>query len=625
MSSRKSHGDGASSSKRKATTPSSSSSSLHTDDDSLSSKSNNSSSDDEQQEIDLMAERIHCSCQLCKRVVVQTRRKSIQHCDRHGLYTPPQPAAPTCHPPIIDKSELEALFKNVSAKVAADALQDLDRILGLSPLTAVDNIQPSSAKRIPRTRLQTSGREIKDISWDDTIFVSGRHRPTSLTGLAAKRFTEYDSTVQGVPRIIPTHTPVEIWRRRWIVKESTLPDTGLGVFAMDKIEVASNCTPDNLPQLFPYDNVFPDIRAFNWHRKKSISSLLPTEPGFPGQPNIETACPGPSVETEDILTDSEDDEHEVLADFIETYYPPVAAEVDTEDNMSLPPQGERQPLHDDAHTPLYHGAKVSKLTAVLLLTNLQQKYNVPNVFMDGLFGLLKTKILPEGNQMPDKRSSAKRMLSTIGLDYQCIHACPNDCYLYRDIPDDTAPRQTRINTQKNCPICGTSRYRADTMGNKVPAKVLMWFPIIPRLLHIYKCKSLAELMLWHSTNRSNDGVMRSIADSPAMRHAENAYHEMADNPRAVRLGMVTDGFSPVSFSRKSYSIWPVMFINYNIPPWLSTKKGHILLSLIIPGPKKPSNFDIYMGPVVDELKLLWNGVPAYDARLTCPEEQWRFT
>ncbi|KAL3686879.1 hypothetical protein R1sor_013188 [Riccia sorocarpa] len=150
---------------------------------------------------------------------------------------------------------------------------------------------------------------------------------------------------------------MEIWKRRWIVKESTLPDTGLGVFAMDKIEVASNCTPDNLPQLFPYDNVFPDIRAFNWHRKKSVSSLLPTELGFPGQPNIETAHPGPSVETEDILTDSEDDKHEVLADFIETYFPPVAAEVDTEDNMSLPPQGEGQPLHDDAHTPLYHGAK----------------------------------------------------------------------------------------------------------------------------------------------------------------------------------------------------------------------------------------------------------------------------
>ncbi|KAL3688688.1 hypothetical protein R1sor_014997 [Riccia sorocarpa] len=119
--------------------------------------------------------------------------------------------------------------------------------------------------------------------------------------------------------------------------------------------------------------------------------------------------------------------------------------------------------------------------------------------------------------------------------------------------------------------------------------------------------------------------MRSIADFPAMRYVENAYHKMADNPRAVRLGMATDGFSPVSFSRKSYSIWPVMFINYNILPWLSTKKGHILLSLIIPGPKKPSNFDFYMGPVVDELKLLWNGVPAYDARLTCPEEQRRFT
>ncbi|KAL3680073.1 hypothetical protein R1sor_023029 [Riccia sorocarpa] len=38
--------------------------------------------------------------------------------------------------------------------------------------------------------------------------------------------------------------------------------------------------------------------------------------------------------------------------------------------------------------------------------------------------------------------------------------------------------------------------------------------------------------------------MRSIADSPTMLHVENTYNKMADNLRAVRLGMATDGFSP---------------------------------------------------------------------------------
>ncbi|KAL3689845.1 hypothetical protein R1sor_016154 [Riccia sorocarpa] len=119
--------------------------------------------------------------------------------------------------------------------------------------------------------------------------------------------------------------------------------------------------------------------------------------------------------------------------------------------------------------------------------------------------------------------------------------------------------------------------------------------------------------------------MRTVGDSPAMHHVEATYESMRDNPRAIRLGLatVTDGFSPLGLSRKSYSIWPVMVINYNIPPWLATKKDHMMLSLIIPGPKKPSTMDVYLEPLVEELKLLWDGVRAYDTSTRCPrEDRW---
>ncbi|KAL3680218.1 hypothetical protein R1sor_023174 [Riccia sorocarpa] len=104
--------------------------------------------------------------------------------------------------------------------------------------------------------------------------------------------------------------------------------------------------------------------------------------------------------------------------------------------------------------------------------------------------------------------------------------------------------------------------------------------------------------------------MMTVGDSPAMHHVEATYERMRDNPRTIRLGLANDGFSPVGLSRKSYSIWPVMVINYNIPPWLATKKGHMILSLIIPGPKKPSTMDVY-------------GVRAYDSSTRCPrEDHW---
>jgi hypothetical protein len=44
------------------------------------------------------------------------------------------------------------------------------------------------------------------------------------------------------------------------------------------------------------------------------------------------------------------------------------------------------------------------------------------------------------------------------------------------------------------------------------------------------------------------------------------------------------------------------------------KKGHLLLSLIIPGPKKVKNIDTYLQLLVGELQLLWEGVTAYDGR-----------
>jgi len=53
---------------------------------------------------------------------------------------------------------------------------------------------------------------------------------------------------------------------------------------------------------------------------------------------------------------------------------------------------------------------------------------------------------------------------------------------------------------------------------------------------------------------------------------------------------------------------------YNLPPYLVTKRFFISLTMIIPGPKSPSehNIDVYLQPLVHELKKLWVGVSAVD-------------
>jgi len=40
-------------------------------------------------------------------------------------------------------------------------------------------------------------------------------------------------------------------------------------------------------------------------------------------------------------------------------------------------------------------------------------------------------MLPESNTLPDQLYEAKKILCPIGMEYEKIHAYPNDCILYR--------------------------------------------------------------------------------------------------------------------------------------------------------------------------------------------------
>ncbi|KAL3702522.1 hypothetical protein R1sor_020544 [Riccia sorocarpa] len=113
-------------------------------------------------------------------------------------------------------------------------------------------------------------------------------------------------------------------------------------------------------------------------------------------------------------------------------------------------------------------------------------------------------------------------------------------------------------------------------------------------------------MTWHSSNRLTDGTMLLVSDSPAVAHIEETWLEFARDPRHLRLGLASDGVSPYSIRSSTYSVWPVALMNYNIPPWFTTKKGFILLALIIPVDTK--NVDVFLQALVEELSQLWEGV-----------------
>ncbi|XP_042423229.1 uncharacterized protein LOC122010821 [Zingiber officinale] len=109
--------------------------------------------------------------------------------------------------------------------------------------------------------------------------------------------------------------------------------------------------------------------------------------------------------------------------------------------------------------------------------------------------------------------------------------------------------------------------------------------------------------------------MRHPVDSVAWHTIDHKWPDFASDPRNLRLGLATDGFNPFGDLSSIYSCWPVILVNYNLPPLMCMTKENIMLTLLIPGPKQPGNdIDVYLKPLVEDLKELWDiGVEAYDA------------
>ena len=104
------------------------------------------------------------------------------------------------------------------------------------------------------------------------------------------------------------------------------------------------------------------------------------------------------------------------------------------------------------------------------------------------------------------------------------------------------------------------------------------------------------------------------SDSEAWQHFNATHPDFAAEIRNVRLGLCTDGFNPFGCSGRQYSSWPVILTPYNLPPWMCMKTPYMFLTVIAPGPDNPKqNIDIYLQPLIKELKMLWrDGILTYD-------------
>ncbi|KAK9943497.1 hypothetical protein M0R45_009103 [Rubus argutus] len=232
---------------------------------------------------------------------------------------------------------------------------------------------------------------------------------------------------------------------------------------------------------------------------------------------------------------------------------------------------------------------------------------------DYLFGEAQRELYPdshpEGATVPESHYKAKKMLRELGLGYESIHACKNDCALFWKENEKL----------DKCPECNELRYKSnDGKRKKVPQKVLRYFPLKPRLKRLFMSRHMATDMKWHKRKRQNEeGFLKHPTDSEEWKKFDEEYPHFAADSRNVRLGLATDGFNPFGNMSTGYSMWTVMLVPYNLPPWKCMKGMFSMMSLLIPGPRAPGkDIDVYLRPLIDELKELWEvGVEAFDVLL----------
>ncbi|XP_062165003.1 uncharacterized protein LOC133871592 [Alnus glutinosa] len=298
--------------------------------------------------------------------------------------------------------------------------------------------------------------------------------------------------------------------------------------------------------------------------------------------------------------------------------PQCVDQVGVENVTEEPAESGAQKYYDllkKAEKPLHGGTKHSKLSATVHLYNLKCMGRLSNNIFSEFLQVINQLLPACDDALPANTYEAKKYLSDIGLGYEKIPACRNDCMLFWKANQEL----------ESCTVCGESRWKDEiyldedgqptSSRKKRPVKVLQWFPLISRLQRLFMSEHTAPHMRWHEEDRTKDGVLRHPADGEAWKSFDLLHPKFSADSRNVRLGLTSDGFNPFGNMSTSHSTWPIMLLPYNLPPWMCMKQTSFILSLIIPGPSSPGmDIDVYLQPLIEELQKLWNvGVRTYDA------------
>ena len=142
----------------------------------------------------------------------------------------------------------------------------------------------------------------------------------------------------------------------------------------------------------------------------------------------------------------------------------------------------------------------------------------------------------------------------MGLWHRALHCSPNGHILYEG---------AEYQTCQECPTCNAPRYIP--RSNDIPVKVVRYFSLMDRLRRMYRCLEIAKLLASHVEQKSLDGKMRSVIDSPQWAALDNLPGNFGTDWTDLRLGLVADGICPYGNVSSEHSTWPILVVIYNLP------------------------------------------------------------
>ena len=106
---------------------------------------------------------------------------------------------------------------------------------------------------------------------------------------------------------------------------------------------------------------------------------------------------------------------------------------------------------------------------------------------------LISDVVLANHKLPKDMYQLKKLLSGLGMDYQKIDVCQDNCMLFW---------KEHMN-EKKCLKCGKSRFvevineDGEKVTTKVPDKQLRYMPLTPQVKQLFISKKTARHMRWH--------------------------------------------------------------------------------------------------------------------------------